>query len=212
MARNAAVKIEQDEPVSKSTIPDVAGLKREYLNARVPMPERKVVALRTKLIALYKEGKITEEEQELMETILKRERNLGKIHSSDNYLLNTIEVERLTDKCIVKTEDAPVVHHLKKDLECKYVYDPDYNDGKNKKDSVGRYYVYVPRIVPSEHQLSVKTVLKIERGHPTDESDFPPERVLIHRLALKRQEFFAWFEVEDEDILKTKPIEPEYVF
>lgn len=194
----------------KNNIEDIEGLSKEYISRR--MPERKLVALRRKLVSLFKEGLITNAEQELMETILKRDRALATILPHDNYLLNKIEYDRLERIAFVKTDDAPTVHHLKKDLECKFFYDHDFNDGKNKKDSVGRYVVYVPRTVPVTHQLSEAVVRKENMGHPIDPKEYPEEKILIHRIVLKDKEFNAWFEVEEDDILKDKNKEIEYTF
>lgn len=200
----------EDSTDRPENIPGLDLLKKEYHTGK--MPPRKLVALRVKLISLVKEEKATEDEQEFMEAILRRERSLGRILSSDKYLLNKIEFDRCEDKAFVKTDDAPVVHHLKKDMECKYVYDPEFNDGKAKEDSIGRYYVYVPRVIPTEYQLSNATALKELKGHPTDPSEYPAPKILIHRLALKKKEFERWFEVEDEDILNPEKSGPVYTF
>jgi hypothetical protein len=215
MAKSVAVRASNPDapPVIRSTIPEVPLLKREYLTSK--MPDRKLIALRSKLVSLFKSGEITDEEQDLMETILRRERGLGKIATEDHYLLNKIEYDRLDDKeskCVVKTDDAPIVHHLKKHMECKFLYDAEYNDGKGRADSIGRYQVYVPKIVPGEFQLSVKTVLKELKGHPTEPSDYPGDKILIHRIVIKPKEFEAWFDIEDDSILSAKPTEAQYVF
>jgi hypothetical protein len=209
MARKKAMDGEVSIQGQKPNIEGLDLLAKEYRSGK--MPERKLVALRIKLMGLYTEGVITDSEQELMEAILRKERNLSRILSRDEYLLNTIESERCEEVAVVKTDDAPTVHHLHKGLECRFRYDPEYNDGKQRPDSLGRYYVYVPRVVPPEHQLSVATVRKENLGHPTSPDDYPPPRILIHRLVLKTQEFKAWFEVEDETLLATEA-QPEYTF
>ena len=205
-----AKKIVESEEAKEGSIPGLTELSKEFKTGK--MPERKLVALRTKLVSLFLDGKHTEDEQDLMEAILRKERNLGKINSRDQYLLNKIESDRSDNKCIVKTDDAPTVHHLSKDLECKYEYDSEYNDGKGKKDSVGRYHVYVPRTIPTRHQLKVETVMKEMLGHPTDEKDYPLPKVVIHRLILKGFEFERWFEVEDNELLAPKQTEVSYQF
>jgi hypothetical protein len=210
MARPKKVVDSEESKSQEGNIPGLEALAVELQKGK--MPEKKLIALRVKLVSLYKEGKITEEEQELMEAILRKERNLARILPSDQYLLNTIESERCEDTCIVKTDDVPQVHHLKKDLECKFYYDPEYNDGKGKKDSIGRYYVYVPRTVPTEHQLSIATVRKELKGHPTDASEYPEPKILLKRLSLKQTEFERWFDVPDAEILKPVQAEPEYKF
>lgn len=165
------------------------------------MPERKLIALRKKLVSHYKDSSITEEEQALMESILRKERLQRKITSADKYLLNAIESERCEEVAMVKTSDVPSVLHLKKDLECRFRFDEDYDDGKNKPDSVGRYHVYVPRTIPTRHQLKVSTVLKEGLGHPTDDSEYPKDKIVIHHIILKVKEFNKWFDVQDPSIL-----------
>jgi len=207
-----AKKIKDGEPenVPVNNIEGLAELKREFLSGK--MPERKTIALKAKLISLFKEEKSTEDEQALMELILTIQRSRGTIASHEVYLLSKIESDRCELTAFCRSDDAPVVHHLKKNLECKYEYDALFNDGKNKPDSIGRYHVYVPRVVPTEHQLSVATVRKEMKGHPVDPSEYPEPRTLIHRLSLKQREFERWFEIEDKDILNTKPKEPSYTF
>lgn len=207
----AKKKLAEGEEV-KNNIENLAELATEFKSVKSPMPEKKRIALRIKLISLFLENKATEPEQDLMEAILRKERNRGVIGSRDNYLLNKIEHDRAEAICVVKTDDAPQVHHLIKDLECRFDYDPEYNDGKNKDDSIGRYYVYVPRTVPTEHQISNDIARRELKGHPVDPSEYPAPKVLIHRIALKPREFEKWFDVEDESVLETVKTEPEYTF
>lgn len=187
---------------TQGTIANLDDLRKEFLSGK--MPEKKHIALRVKLISLFKEKKISEDEQKLMETILKKERIRNTILTSDDYMLNAIESARLDTKCIVKTDDVPQVHHLKKDLVCPY-----YQDFDNE-----RFIVYVPIEVPPEHQLSREIVLKEMRGHPVAEHEYPKTKILIHRLNLKQKEFDKWFEIIEEDILNTpsKATEEVYTF
>lgn len=204
-----AKKKEAGEEI-KNNIDGLDALAKEFKTGK--MVEKKRIALKAKLVSLFLEKKITEEEQELMEAILKKERSHAVISSRDGYLLASIENERADGKCIVKDEDAPVVHFLKKDLECNYDFDADFNDNKGKPDSIGRYIVYVPRVVPTEHQLSPRTVIKEMKGHPTDPSEYPEPKILIHRIVLKVKEFHKWFDVVDEEILAPEKKEAEYIF
>lgn len=201
----------QEEVKEQGNIQNLEVLAEEFRINK--MDDRKRVALRVKLVGLFLDKKITHEEQVLMEAILRKERNHATINSRDNYLLNTIEAGRAEDTCVVKTDDVPQVHHLYKDLECKVHFDSEYNDGKGKKDSVGRYHVYVPREVPTRHQLSVATVQREALGHPVDPNEYPMPKTLIHRLVLRKGEFDKWFDIVDEDILNTtKAAQPEPVY
>lgn len=216
----AIKKIESEETVKEGNIKDLAELYREFkegnrINGRkFPMDAKKLVALTRKLVSLFNDGSITEDEQSLMEEILRRERNKGTIHLSDNYLLNEIEAARIEDLCTVKTDDAPMVHHLKKGMECKFIYDSDFDDKKNKPDSIGRYYVYVSHIVPPDHQYSYDLALKELKHHPTSPEDYPKPKLQVKRRVFKEKEFDAWFEANDPDILTRKGVskEEEYQF
>lgn len=186
----------------------LAALRNEYVNGKrdekgkkVQMPERKLIALRGELVKWYNAGIATEAEQDFMELILRKDRKLGKIFSAHEYLINKIEHDRCEMRCVVKSADVPLVHHMHSGLECKFEYDPEYDDGKAKPDSIGRYYVYVPRTVPTRHQLSNRTVEKEILGHPTSPEEYPKDRVLIHRVALKEREFEAWLEIVKADPL-----------
>lgn len=208
------------EAPKEGNIENLPLLKEEYTrgllvgNRRVRMPERKLIALRTKLVSLYHEGAITPDEQGFMELILRKDRSLGQIDAANQDLLNIIEQGRCERSCVVKTDDAPIVHNLHKGLQCRFNYDPDYNDGKAKPDSIGRYYVYVPVVIPTRHQLSNATVMKENLGHPTSEKDYPAPRTVIKRLGLKEAEFNAWFEEEMDHLSGgfVEEVEPSYQF
>jgi hypothetical protein len=194
------------EPL-ESLVNEYNGEKR-HLGKKIKMSEMRLSALRTKLVLFYESGDITEEERELMLRILKKDRAIGRMVGYQEYILNTIESAECEKECVVKTDDCPIVHHLSKGMRCRYTYDEDYNNGKGKSDSIGRFYVYVPRVVPTEHQLSVATVRKENLGHPTTPGDYPAPRTLIHRLSLNEKEFHQWFEI-DEDILTEEYEEEE---
>ena len=198
----ARPKKTEETATQEGSIPNLEALDAEYSRGKMPAP--KASALRKALIRLFNEKKITEDEQELMEKILRRERNLNIIAPADLYLLNALESERIEERAVVKTDDAPVVHHLKRGLECRFVHDPDFNDNKNRKDSIGRYYVYVPRTIKSLHQLNYEDALKHSTGKDVDMDKYK-EKTVIHRRTLKEFEFHKWFEVVDEDILNEKP-------
>lgn len=193
-------KAKETSAEGKGNIENLASLAKEFETNR--MEPRKVVALRSKLIELFKSEKITEQEQKLMETILKRERLKGVISDANLEVINRIEMDRCTDKCRVKSDDVPRVHYLVKDMICKYFKD-------NEND---RFVVFVERVIPPEWQMTRDLVLKEQRGHFADESAYPKEKTLVRRLYLKEAEFKAWFDFE-EDLLSEKPaIEEEYTF
>lgn len=204
----ARPKKNAEEGEVKANIEGLEALTVEFRKAR--MPERKLNALRTKLVSLFKQDIITSDEQELMEAILRKDRIKGQIQGEHDHILNGIEIERTEGECIVKTDDVPTVHHLKKHMKCRYVFDPEFNNGKGRKDSIGRYYVYVPRVIPVTHQLTEDIVRREERGHPIAREEYPEPKTRIHRVSLSVPEFSRWFEVEDDEVLKPK--EEEYKF
>lgn len=215
MSKKQAVKpddTETTEEVKTSNIANLESLANEFKKGL--MGDKKRIALRVKLIGLFKEGIITEDEQSLMEFILTFERGRGIINSRDEEILNGIEAALLEDLCEVKSDDAPVVHHLKKGMVCKFKYDPLFNDNRNKPDSIGRYFVYIPRVIPSQHQYSYEAALKLAHNQPVPDEMVPKARIKLLRVAFKKREFQQWFDVQDDSILNEAPkkIEEEYTF
>lgn len=187
----------------KNTIPELDALKKEYM--RAAMPERKLLALRTKLVSLHLEEKVTEEELAFMELILKRDAANGKIADTHYEVLNRLEMSRCEDECIVKTNDAPAVHYLHKDQVCKFTIETD-------DKGISRFAVYVERKIPPEFQMTRDLIKKEERGHFADESEYPKERTLIHKLSLKKKEFDAWFDIVEDELARPIKQEIEYTF
>lgn len=192
---------------SSANLEQFATLKEEV--RRGIMPERKKVALLSKLTGLFSENSLDENEVELMKMILVKERAKGIISSSNTDLLNSIERETCDSQCYVKTDSAPVVLKLTKDKVCDYKFVDELG-----KDGDGRFVVYVPDVVTSLSQLDMATASRIANGHDIDESKLKPERTIWRRLELKRSEFEKWFGYNDEEILgnKTASEELEYKF
>ena len=169
---------------------DFPSLQKEFKAGK--MPEKKRIALKLRLIKLFKSEKIFENERDFMLLMFRRDRKKGELSSVDSYLLHSIESGMCSETCFVSTDDAPVVHHLRKGLECRFSKDPETD----------WYSVYVPRTLPAEFQMDRKTVIKQLNGHPISEDEIPEPRVLIKRLYLSPKEFGAWFEISEDDILE----------
>ena len=199
--KKKAELVESDEV--KNNIDGLEALRKEYLMNK--MPHRKLLALRTRLVELHLEEKITEAELALMELILKRDAATGKIADAHYEVLNRLEMSRCDEECIVKTTDAPIVHYLSKDQVCKFKIVTD-DEGNT------RYAVYVERVIPPEFQMTRELVLKEQRGHFPDESEYPKARTLIHKLNLKEREFNAWFDIVEDELAKPAKEEIEYRF
>jgi hypothetical protein len=194
-------KMPAEEVIEDKNIVGLAALKKEFKSGK--MPERKLIALRNKLLEVHKVSLHSEEEGDLMEAILVRERARSTITMPDAYVLHAIEQERCEEECEVKIENPPQVHHLSKGLKCKFFFHSDDD----------RYIVYVPRTVLPEHQMSRELILKEQRGHFADESAYPKEKILWHRLSLTQKEFNAWFDILNDSILsEEQPKEEEYKF
>lgn len=187
------------EDSTKNNIENLASLKKEF--ERGQMLPRKAIMLKARLIELFKMKTITEEEQVLMETIFKREMVKGQIAENDLEFYNRIEMERCEDRCIVKTDSTPRTHHLVKDMVCRYYLDIDAD----------RYVVFVERKILPEWQMTRDLVLKEQRGHFADESEYPKIKFLIHRLNLTQKEFDAWFDFE-EDLLNETVSTTEQIY
>jgi len=168
------------------------------------MPPRKLSMLKNKLVDLFIKEMSTEAEQELMEMIFRRERTKSSIIDKHKDILAEIEAGRCTERCIVKAENPPIVHHLVKDEIYDYVYDFENE----------RHVVFVKIAIPASHQMSVEAVLKEQKGHPVDPSEYKPTRYRYERRDYKAKEFAVWFDIYDEDILdkEEKKFEESYEF
>lgn len=184
----------------KDNIEGLGELQREFVSGK--MVEKKAIALRRKLVELFISGMATTPESALMEVILKRERTKGVITDHDNYLLNQIENDRCADSCVVKTQFPPHVHHMVTGMVCKFSLDADTN----------KYTVYIPRIVPTEHQMTRELILREQRGHFPAEDEYPKPKTLIHRIIVNEKEFNGWFETLEDDILNKTSSKKEEVY
>jgi len=185
----AKAKKTEETTETNGNIEGLGLLLKEYRTNK--MPERKLIALRTKLVSLFVVGKSTEKEKEFMEIILKADRKLGKISDRNLFVLNKKEYDELElERCIVKVDNPPAVHHLIKDLECKY-----YHDHENLK-----VIVYVPQSIPAMFQMTNEAAFRLTNGLSPKDGDFPEAKTIIHRIALNQNEFDAWFDLMEDDL------------
>lgn len=168
------------------------------------MDERKRNAFRAKLLELHEKKITLPEEFQMLTRVLRQDRERGKLNYVHEYVLNEIEVKECDRQCVVKTDDAPAVHSLKKGNLCRLKRDYE-------KD---RFIVYVPITVTGEQQADKWMARKINSGEPYGPSDLPKEKTLLRRLYLKEGEFSAWFEIVDDSILNgsgAKKLEEAFV-
>lgn len=171
--------------VQKDNIENLSKYELEY--DRGQMKERTVIAIKTKLSELFRSEKITPKERNFFVKILKREVAKGTISDEHNELFNRIDMKKATGKCVVKVDDAPVVHFLLKDMECDFY----------KNHDTDKYIIFIKRKIPAEWQMPKELVLKRLNGHTIPEKDYPKERELIHRISISQREFDAWFDFVD---------------
>lgn len=191
---------EKTEKKNNIAIKDLEALREEYIEGE--MPDRKVSALRVRLIELYLGKEATKDELSLMETMLLRDRRQGQLSYANEEILNRIEMDRCDKVCVVHAEHPPQVHYLSKDLECKYRHD----------HAEGRYAVYVPRTIKPAWQYDLELAEKIVEKRPVDESEYPKTKILIHRLYLTKKEFDAWFVKIEDELKPKKKAEEVYTF
>lgn len=175
------------------------------------MPRAKYIALKTRLHQLRNHKEASQEEIEFLIEILKAERSRSEISRLDEQVVNEYEVELLKKDgdaaiCICKTDDAPQVHHLKKDAVCYYKFNPDIEgrDGKNNKSP--RIEVYVPHIIPSLHQATPDIAFRLANKIPVDPKELPEPKAQWHRIVVSQREFDTWFTPKDDLSLETHGI------
>lgn len=161
-----------------------------------------VSKLKSKLLKDFKKNTLVKEEYDFMRKMFSvlhggaqfigGKVNLTDEESALNALWESEEIPD-TDIATVKSDHAPAVNYLKRDLECKFKHNPETN----------RYLVYVPRHIPIEWQMPDRLAKLEAKGHmvSTDEPDYPKPKTIMHRLSLKPFEFDLYFEVE-KDVLK----------
>lgn len=188
----------------KNNIDGLDALKKEFLGRPRRMSDEKSrahVRKRDKLLQRLEEiktdGKLTDDEKELFVGIMKKLRIEGHLHRRLTYVLNEYELE---DKdvfdCVVATDDAPNVHRLNRNTECKAIYDGDIK--MKGQETAGAYVVYVPRVIGTREQLSRDVVVRENLGHPVDPSEYPKQKTKWHRIVINPKEFAAWFDSDEE--------------
>ena len=182
--------VKEKAVVAKDTIEGIEILEREY--DRGKMPERKVLGLKAKLVELYRGKIISKGEMRLFMKILNREVTKGNISDEHYELFNRIEIAKADEECIVKVDDAPIVHFLTKGMICPFY----------KNHETDKYVIFITRKISPEWQLTKEVAMKRVNGHTIPEKDYPKERELLHRLSIGQKEFDAWFDyVEGDDVL-----------
>lgn len=187
---------------AKENIKDLSLLQREF--ERGMMEDRKLIALRQKLIDLHIAGTSNPGEHNLLVAVLKRDRLKGRLEDIDANMeiLNRIEVEKATEKAYVKIDHPPRVHHLTKNKVCKFFKDNDTD----------KFVVYVEITIPATHQMTEELIYAEMRGHFKSPDEYPKPKVRLQRLDLQPREFHAWFNIISDDDLAPTKREEVYTF
>jgi hypothetical protein len=185
----------------KDNIVGLPLLQKEF--ERGVMIDRKVIALRQKLLDLHTSGMESPSEHNLLVVMLKRDRLKSKITDANTEILNRIEIAKTTEKAYVKVDHPPRVHDLVKDMVCKYYKDNEHD----------RFIVFVEKTIPPRHQLTEELAYAEERGAPFPLDQYPKAKKQLKRLDLTSKEFHGWFEILDEENdLKPDKVEEAYTF
>lgn len=180
---------------AKSSIPDFDILKKNYLTKK--MTDRTKVALTVKLVSLFRNKQANNSETELMTMMLVNERRAGKISDANLFMLNEKEYNENSElnNCIVRVDDPPANHHMRKDQECKFFHDYEHD----------KVIVYIPEIIPAMFQMTNDAAFRLTNGLSPKDGDFADPKTIIHRRELSLKEFKAWFdEIGDELIIEEK--------
>lgn len=193
-----------DTGVSSRNLPQFQFLEKEIRT--MTMPERKRLALSSKLVGLYYEKKADERELKLLREMLEQDMFKGTISSENLYMLNSMENNECELTCVVKTDNAPAVLNLKKDTTCKYKFDP-----KLGSDKSGRFVIFVPVVVEGKNQLTLDQALRQSRGLELSYEEMPKDKTIYKRITATHKEFENWFSHDDEATLNSAPKE-DYTF
>jgi hypothetical protein len=196
MAVKKAPKAETEK--SEGNVENLAGLTKEFVGGK--MLPRKQLMLKHRLVELWNAKNIAEGELKLLKTIFQREFKRGNIEDRHLEIFNRIEEAECTEKCRCKDDNAPRVFYVAKDQVCSFRREEQTNIEKVEKGSLFQYIVFVEKIVPPEFQMTRELLLKEERGHHAAESEYPKEKILLHRLQLDDVWFDKVFDIE-EDLL-----------
>lgn len=208
MAIKKPAKIEGEEV--RNNVDNLNAHAKEFATGK--MDPKKAMMLKLKLVSLWIAKTITESELNLLESILSRELKRAQIEDKHLEILNRIEAAQCTEKAKCKVDDAPRVFHVLKDQVCNIKREDQANLKKIEAGSVYQYTVFVERTIPPEHQMTKELLLKEERGHHADESMYPKERILLHRLVLDDQWFGKIFDIEEDLLSEAKETEETYTF
>lgn len=206
MAKKLAPK--EGEEV-KNNIENLEELTKEFKSGK--MVPRKSAMLKLRLVELWKNKTITDDEKALLKTMLGREYKRGQLEDKFVEVLNRIEVAECEGQCRCKVDDAPPVFKVKKDQVCFFRQEDQENLKKIEAGSAYQYVVFVEVEIPPEHQMTKELLLKEERGHHAAESMYPKTRTILHRLQLDDLWFDRIFDIE-EDLLSGAEKEEEFVF
>lgn len=199
-----------EEIESAGNIENFGALVKEFMSGK--MIPRKSLMLKIRLVELWNAKKIKGDELKLLHTMLVREMKRASIDDKHLEVLNRIEEAKCTQKCRCVVDDAPRVFYVAKDQVYSFRREEQEDIKKIQKGSQYQYVIFVEKIVPPEFQMTRELLLKEERGHHADESMYPKEKVLLHRLQLDDVWFNKIFDIEEDLLSETVEQEESYTF
>lgn len=121
---------------------------------------------------------------------LEWERSRNLISVKDDYLLNELQAEDISNLCTCyRSPSAGSFAEVGKE----YKYSSYYDESRNKE----MYVVYVERFIAPEDQITPQLAWKMSQGFMPQESDYLPGKTQYRRTVLVESEFFKYFKVDE---------------
>lgn len=179
-------------------------IKEIQLEHKAASSQVELKVVEAKLIILRNKIKESQNEKDL-KTLLTWERSRKIINVSDSYLLNKLEMEAIPDHqvCICKRRLPSA--GIRADVSGRYKYftyfDEHYENKITKATGVNLYTFFIPVVIKGEEQLTSTLAAKLARNFMIHDSEYPPEKIVIHRHTLVESEFLNYFDIPVEQAI-----------
>ncbi len=176
--------IEFEMPKVSSFTEDFSALKDAYKSASTPLLVKRAEQARGLL------RKKIKEDPEALVPFLKWERAVKKISVADEYLLNSLEKELYSDRCLCINQ---ILASTPEQVGEEYPFYSYFDESRG----TDMYVVFTNRVIPPESQIPPKLQWKIEKGFMPEESDYPPEKTVWHRQVFTQPNFDRYFRIDE---------------